>query len=706
MSILVLPIVGLTVPGLTLLVIPALATALFGGFRSFPLILVGGLTIGIAESLMTRYVSQPGWAQALPFLIIVAVLVVRGDVLPTRGAATFSLPRAGSGRIPVWAPFAIVVIGGFIVARSDQSQAQVLAQTFAVALIMLSLVVVIGYAGQASLAQYALAGLGAFFAGRSAQLFGVPFPVAFVIGVLCSIVAGVVMSLPALRTRGITLAISTLGLALGVEKLVLGNPDLIGGFNGTIVDRPTLFGWEIDTLFHPHRYATVALVLMVAGIVLVGNLRRGAAGRRLLAVRSNEGAAAALGISTVRAKVYAFGVGAALASAGGVLMAFQATNVQYAPFSVQASINAVVLTTLNGIGFIASGVTASLASPGNIVGYLLADLGVEQYFLLASGILLIVVLVKSPDGALSRPIDLFRRLRPARSDDGGMSTGVPAIEPVHPHVLSASGVSVRFGGVAALDDVGIEVVPGQITGLIGPNGAGKTTLVDVLSGFTRPDAGRIVLDGHDITMLSPRQRALRGMGRSFQGLQLFEDMTVLENLRVACEGRDWQSYFTHLVRPRCPELSGAAKAAVAVFGLEHDLGRLPTELPFGRRRLVAIARAVAARPAVLLLDEPAAGLDESQRVELGMLIRRLAEEWGIAVLLIEHDVPMVIAICDRIVALDFGRVVATGDPATVLRTPAVVSSYLGLDPDAPVEDRSRVDVDDAQMTEPESELAT
>jgi sulfate-transporting ATPase len=220
---------------------------------------------------------------------------------------------------------------------------------------------------------------------------------------------------------------------------------------------------------------------------------------------------------------------------------------------------------------------------------------------------------------------------------------------------------------------------GEVLGLIGPNGAGKTTLIDAITGFTALTSGRITLDGRSIGKLSPRRRANFGLGRSFQNLELFEDLNVYENLLAACEPRDLRSWLVDLVHPRQPQLVGAALAAIRDLGLEEHLGRLPGQLPYGVRRLVVIARAIAAQPRVLCLDEPAAGLDEHDRVELVAIIRRLAEERGIAVLLIEHDVALVSAASDRMIAIDFGTVVASGTPTAVREDPAVVASYLGVD---------------------------
>jgi ABC-type branched-subunit amino acid transport system ATPase component len=236
---------------------------------------------------------------------------------------------------------------------------------------------------------------------------------------------------------------------------------------------------------------------------------------------------------------------------------------------------------------------------------------------------------------------------------------------------------VRYGGVVALEAVSLRVEPGKVVGLIGPNGAGKTTLIDAVTGFTRPRAGRVRLGGQDVTGCNPAELARHGLGRSFQSLELFEDMTVYENLLAAVEMQDSAAYLTNLVRPGRHELNEAAWAAVDEFGLGEDLSLLPGELSAGRRRLVALARAVSARPSVLLLDEPAAGLDTAETAAIGGLIRRLADAWGIAVLLVEHDTDLVFSVCDWVVVLDFGRCIASDLPSRVQADEAVLAAYLG-----------------------------
>jgi sulfate-transporting ATPase len=549
--------------------------------------------------------------------------------------------------------------------------------------------VVTGFAGQLSLAQFALAGMGAWVAGRLVDNYSIPFELAILAGIAGAIPIGLVVALPALRTRGINLAVATLGLALILERLILLNPNRTGKFNGTTVGDPTFFGINVGSVAHPERYATFCVLLFVVAAVAVANLRRGRSGRRLIAVRTNERAAAALGVSVFGAKLYAFGLAAAIAALAGVLSAFRRPIVVFDSFSVFASINAVVYAVIGGIGYVIGPMLGSAIAPGTIgpeiTDYLIGWTGidVDTIFDVIGGFLLITVLIQNANGFAPQTINqvnwIGRKLHLIRPSAPPAPLPEIAREPVKRATLTVEDLSVRFGGVVALSGVSLTIRPGQVLGLIGPNGAGKTTLIDAVTGFVRPSSGRIALDGRPLAGLNVRRRARLGIGRSFQSLELFEDMTVRDNLRSGSDRRDPLAYVSDLCWPGNPPLSSTAVAAVREFGLEADLERKPGELPYGRRRLVGIARAIATQPSVLMLDEPAAGLDDGETAELGDLIRRLAEQWGLAILLVEHDVGMVLRVCDRIVALDFGRQIAEGTPDEIRRDAAVVSAYLGED---------------------------
>jgi ABC-type branched-subunit amino acid transport system ATPase component len=236
---------------------------------------------------------------------------------------------------------------------------------------------------------------------------------------------------------------------------------------------------------------------------------------------------------------------------------------------------------------------------------------------------------------------------------------------------------VRYGGVTALDSAELRVESGHVVGLIGPNGAGKTTLLDAVTGFTVPSTGTVLLDGRDITRWSPGRRARAGLGRSFQGVELFEELSVADNLLVAADDQSTWRFLVDPVRPGRASSTPTMRRVVDALELGGILDAMPGELPSGTSRLVGVARALVAEPSILFLDEPAAGLDPHETAELGELIRRIADEWRIGVVLVEHDVPLVLGVCDHIVVLDFGRGIAAGPPEQIRHDPAVVQAYLG-----------------------------
>jgi sulfate-transporting ATPase len=688
-GVLIAPISGLDVPTLVMLIIPALATGVVAGFASFPVAFAASLVIGVLQAEITNYVEATGWGQAVPFLVVIVVLVVRGRGLPLRSHVNELLPEIGTGALrPARVAIAVAVVAALVLITPD-SWADAFTATLIGAVICVSLVVVTGYAGQLSLAQYAFAGWGGYVASRLAASYGLPFPLVVVIGVVAAVPVGVLVGLPALRTRGIQLAIVTFGLAYSFQTILFQSVPLTGGLEGTVVDPASLFGWAVDPITHPKRYALVCLVALLVAALVAGNVRRGRAGRRLVAVRGNERAAAALGIGVYGAKLFSFALSSGIAGLAGVLLAFQSSYVDFSQFSVVNSISVVINTVIGGVGFLVGGVLAGASAGGGVTAKIVSEIvsgsDIDQWVSLVLGVLLIPTLVSFPNGLAARLV-AWRRPEPA----GAVERAPAEIPPATPHrvpprVLEVRDVAVRFGGVRALGGVSLDVRPGEVVGLMGPNGAGKTTFIDAVTGFTRLHAGTISLDGDRIDGLGARRRARLGIGRTFQSLELFDQLSVLENLRTAADPRDPLAYLTDLVAPRHTRLSPAARSAIEMFELGDDLDRVPAELPYGRRRQVAIARAIAAEPAVLLLDEPAAGLDETETRELSDLLRRLVDEWGIGVLLVEHDVPMLNRVCDRLVVLDFGEVIATGTPAGIRSDPRVVAAYLGTEDAVPEE---------------------
>jgi sulfate-transporting ATPase len=695
-AVLAAPLTGLNATTFTIVVtVAGLGAALLGGFESFPLTLLGGIIIGIGESLATRYQGDvtkwlhqsliTGLARMPAFLVILIVVVIRGRGLPLRSHVAERLPKLGSGQISARAVIissAVLLILLFGVMNNAWAEAT--SVSLASGVMILSIVVLTGYAGQISLAQWALAGLGALIAGQFVRA-GVPVEVAIVLGILLAVPIGLLFALPALRTRGVNLAVVTLALGFLVSEVVFANAHYVGNVldGGTRIGRVKLFGMKVDAFNHPWAWAVVSLVFFVLAALVVANLRRSRTGRRLIAVRTNERAAASLGISVFGVKMYAFAVSASLAATAGILVGFRGEVITYEQFNVFASITSLGNAVIGGLGFVLGAV---YGAPNAIGGYstrIVQDwlhLG-AQWDVIAGSVLVFVILIFHSNGiadvaAKARPF--FERIyvigRPKVR--GALPSGT--VEPLPDSKLTIQHLTVRFGAVVAVDDVSLDVRAGEVVGLIGPNGAGKTTLIDAVTGFVPSAGGSIALNGQRIERLNATQRARLGLRRSFQSLELFEDISVEENLRAGSDQRASRlSWITDLFWPGRHDLPATAVAAVHAFDLGADLDKLPEQLPYGRRRLVGIARTVASGPSIVMLDEPAAGLDETESAELAALIRRLADERNMGVLLIEHDVNLVMSTCDRVVVIDFGGEIASGTPTEIRASNAVRDAYLG-----------------------------
>jgi len=687
-AILISPIVQLQPATMTNLVIAALAPALIASFRSFPVAFLAALAVGVVQTEVTRFVDVPGLGQAVPFLIIVVVLVAKGQSLPARDFFLQRLPQLGDGRIPYVAVIVTAAVFGILVTRFSPVWQDTFIIFFGMATVILSVIVLTGYTGQISLAQYTVGGLGALVVARLDAGLGWPFLLTLAIGVAVIAPLGALLALPAVRARGLNLAVATMGIGAAIELVLFNNPSISGGAGGVDVTPPSFFGIELDPILNTGAYAVFVVVVFTLVALAVANIRRGRSGRRMIAVRTNERAAASLGIGVRGVKVYAFAMAAAIATIGGVILAYRNDVVMFSEFNNLTSINLVAWAMVGGVGYILGSLWGAQLAPSSIGTEIINTFWPHLHEIIApiGGLLLLLFLLQGEGGLAVANAHLGKKIaglfgwRPrARhvdveevlGDADASQVRVPDTE------FAIEDVTVKYGAVVAVDGLSLSVRSGHVTGLIGPNGAGKTTAIDAITGFVRPTSGKVLLDGEDITELGPAARTRIGIARTFQSLELFEDMTVLDNIRTAADAHRLRDLVKDVVWPVDDALPPAARAAVRLLGLEGDLDTKVADMSLGRRRLVAIARAVASQPRFLLLDEPAAGLGDRESLELARNVRALADRMNLAILLVEHDMNFVMSVCDEIAVLDFGKRICYGTPEVVRNDEATIRAYLG-----------------------------
>ena len=717
LGVLVAPLIALDAQTLAFQVVPALAAALLAGFTSFFVACFAGLGIGVVQSLLIYWATQSwfptdkggaplrGLPELFVFLVIVLALFLRGASLPGRGELVErrlpAVPRPERLLRPTGIA-AIVGVTCLIVFPYDFRQA--LINSLLGVVICLSLVVIVGFVGQISVVQLALAGVAGFTMSHlTTDLGGVwaEFPVSLLIGAATATIVGLLIAISALRVRGVSLVVVTLAAAVALEQFGFLNERWGGGDKGSPVQQPELGGLDLsphasfrgldDKLPSPV-FGFLVLAATLALCMLVANVRRASLGQRMLAVRSNERAAAAAGINIRNTKLVGFGIAAFIAGMAGALYAYNFGSVSYSRFGALAALGLIAFAYFGGITMVSGAILAGVGATEGLFPH-----AFDQWFglsgnwaLLIGGFALIVTLLVNPEGiagtGYKKKQQKKRRLAAeAAADTEAPRTPVPPARrgiPQRPRtppqpaatVLSATGISVSFGGLRALDDVDLTVSEGQLVGLIGPNGAGKTTFIDAITGFV-PHGGRVELDARGLDGLPAHARAQRGLSRTWQSLELFDDLSVRENLAVASyRPSAWATAIEVLSRP--VRSTKAADAALELLGLEATADAMPEDLTQGQRKLVGIARALAAEPRLLCLDEPAAGLDTREGEELAHHLRGVVDA-GTAMLLVDHDMGLVLGISDYVFVLEFGRVIAHGTPEVVRRDPQVIEAYLG-----------------------------
>lgn len=697
-GILIAPIVPLVPVSYTLFVIPALAAALVGNFTAMGLTVAAGFAIGMLQSEMTHLQATVDWfpragmAELVPLALILVFLVFRGQPLPTRGAIVKSTlgraPRPQKILLPAIAGVVVAVLALLLTSGSFRGAVII---SIILAVVGLSQVVVTGFAGQISLAQLTLAGVGAFSLSRLTVDLGIPFPIAPILAALVATVIGVIVGLPALRIRGLPVTVVTLALAVFLEFVWFRNTALNGGMGGAPVAKPTLFGIDLSIgsgAGYPRTvFGFLCLFVLVIVALAVVKLRMGRLGAAMLAVRANERAAAASGINVARTKLAAFAIGAFIAGLGGSLMAYQQTVATAESYSTIGGIAMFAMIYIAGVTLVSGGILSGVLGAGGVV-FVLMDrlLGFADYYALIGGFLLVLTVIGYPEGIAGQVVVQMQRLRGrfgsgtgSKTEDlddigsGATASGaeLPTVsadsDTAGKVVLAADGLTVTHGAVTALADFATEVRSGEIVGLIGPNGAGKTTCIDALSGFAKA-GGSVALGDKRIDDLPPHRRSRLGLGRTFQDMSLYDDLSVRENVAVGTfAAGGWR---------RGKESVEWSDSLFRMLGLTALVDRPVGELSQGRKQLVSVARALAGQPQVLLLDEPAAGLASAESRWLREKLK-VVRDAGVTIVIVDHDMDLVLELCDRIVVLDLGRVIANGTPAEIRTNADVVAAYLG-----------------------------
>ncbi|MGH2784153.1 MAG: ABC transporter permease subunit [Actinomycetota bacterium] len=692
------------------LLLRALAAAAIGRMTNLATALAAGVGLGVVEQLLLWNYAQPGLVDVVLFGIILVALVsqravgAREDEERGSWAAVQAFRPLPDALRKIWMVRNLgTVVGVVALALAallpllvSHSTAATLSGIYALAIVGVSLGIVTGLGGQLSVGQFAIAAV-AGVVSYHVTANGGNFFIAFLYAGIAAGFTALLLGLPALRTRGLMLTVTTLAFALIAPTWLLGQSWMMG--DGISPAQPEPFGVRLDT---GRSYYVLALVLLLVAMLIARNVRRGGFGRVLTAIRDNEDNARAFTVRAVKVKSQAFLLAGFLAGLGGALYTHSLVRIAPASFPTQLSIDLVVMAVIGGLGVMygpllgaglvlafpafvpvdSAGATATKFGQLLIILYLPAGLAqvVEP---LRNWIVARIAGRKGIDVhaayAAASPTASDELARPAlRIRDLGAMDGERRV--AGGVLLEATDLTKAYGGVQAVAGVSMAVRAGETVGLIGPNGAGKTTTFELLSGFARPDGGEVWFDGQDVTAFGPEARAQLGLIRSFQDSALFPTLTVGEAVALAAEGTYPTRFFAALARPATGERAREryARDLVAIMGLDRYRDMQIQELSTGTRRFTEMACLVATRPTLLLFDEPSTGIAQRETEALGDVIRDIKDALGVTLLIIEHDMPLIMGISDRVIAMADGHVIAEGTPRAVQNDPLVVEAYLGV----------------------------
>lgn len=678
------PLTGTT---LTFLVVQAFGAAAIGSFTSLPITFVGGIVVGMLGSLATKYFTHGILAQvpaSLPFIVLVLVLVV----FPRRWLHS-RIPVRPTSRENWMTPWPIQVVGGiglivFLGTVPSWSGFHLGDWTLSLTMIMLflSLGLLVRTSGQVSLCHVTFTAIGAAAFSHFAVDHHWPWLVALLMAGLVAMPIGALLAIPAIRLGGLYLALATLGFGIAVSQMFYTSSWMFGELGlGLTMPRPHAGSLGLDSDKHFYYLCLVITVLTALFIVL---LNRSRLGRLLRGMADSPLALATNGASVNVTRVLVFCISAfiaAIAGALGGMSQLTVTGDSYQPI-VSLTYLALIVITAGGEPWYAVFAGLGLA----VIPSYITSSDTNNYLQILFGVAAIG-LAMSPPGRTGAPRWLrdaldaaFRRPPFTRSKRIAVVGGMGELARVAPLSLEVDGLRVQFGGLVAVDNVTLKAQTGRITGLIGPNGAGKTTTFNSCSGLNRPSQGHVSLDAENISRRAPAARARRGLGRTFQQMELFDSLTVAENVALGAESRmAGINPLRHLL-PRLSDrrkVSDATARAMELCGLT-EIARTPVGgLPTGQRRLVELARCLAGDYRLLLLDEPSSGLDRAETLRFGEILAEVVKQRGVGILLVEHDMALVNDICDDIYVLEFGKLIYSGTPSEVMNSAEVQAAYLG-----------------------------
>jgi len=692
-GVLILPVIGLNPLLLTLLIVQAFAAASLGLFKSIPLTFFGGLAIGIGESLLTRLEialpSLTGLSRALPFIVLIVVMLVTPSAKLLPPTMHEKRPSVAWHGPPVLRVMAYIVVFGFLASAPLWTAPEILAPywigALAVVIIMLALGLLIRTAGIVSLCAASFAGIGAAALSHLTVGAHVPWLLAVLVAGLIAVPVGALLALPAIRLRGLFLALATLGFGLLVERLFYKQSFMFTTLTeGIAVPRPE---WaSSDTSYY---YVVLAIVVMA--VMGTGVIHRGRLGRLLLGMSESPRAVATLGLNTRVTSLLVICLASFMMAIGGALYAgglerVQASSTLFMSFNSLLFVAVLALQPFRAPWYaIAAGATQVVPGyfPGSATTYILT---------VVFGVSAIVVSLNGGSPPMPKPVRDFLDQRfgnvrftsdlslSDRWRKSAKTVAVPRAASSEKSGLKIENIAVRFGGLVALDGVSLEAPMGRVTGLLGPNGAGKTTLFNVCSGLNQPSTGTIALNGKSLSGQSPGSRARSGLGRTFQIMELCESLTVLDNVRLGMEtGQAGANPFRQVVASpaELARRDQSAAEALELCGIADLADKQAGALSTGQRRLVELARCLAGRFDVLLLDEPSSGLDSGETRAFGDLLRHVVRERGCGILLVEHDMSLVLDVCDFVYVLELGRPIFSGTASQARKDTEVQRAYLG-----------------------------